>query len=114
MTVTAYCSCGKCCGWRRNWYARPVYSYGAQAGKPKAVGVCADGTKARGGTIAADTAHYAFGTRMYVPGYGYGTVHDRGGKIKGPARIDLFFSSHREALRWGRQQLDVVVLEPHD
>jgi hypothetical protein len=41
------------------------------------------------GTIAADTKYYPFGTRMYVPGWGWGMVTDRGSAIKGPDRIDL-------------------------
>lgn len=63
----------------------------------------------RDGTIAADTNYFHFGTRMHVPGYGWGTVEDRGGKIKGPTRIDLYFDSHSEALRWGRKKLPVVI-----
>ena len=63
----------------------------------------------RDGTIAADTAYYSFGTRMYVPGYGWGTVLDRGSAIKGPDRIDLFYESHREALQWGRRRLQVRI-----
>ncbi|KXK38969.1 MAG: Cell wall-binding protein YocH precursor [Candidatus Hinthialibacteria bacterium OLB16] len=64
------------------------------------------------GTIAADTDHYPFGTRMYVPGYGWGVVEDRGSAIKGPDRIDLYMSSHGEALHWGRQQVVVEVQLP--
>jgi len=64
----------------------------------------------RDGTIAADTRYYPFGTRMYVPGYGYGVVEDRGGAIKGPKRLDLFFSSHSDALQWGRQHVNVTIL----
>jgi len=64
------------------------------------------------GTIAADTKYYPFGTRMYVPGWGWGVVADRGGAVKGPGRIDLFFSSHRDALEWGRQRLDVEIIRP--
>lgn len=63
----------------------------------------------RDGTIAADTRHYPFGTRMYVPGYGWGVVADRGSAIKGPHRIDLYFESHREALGWGRKKLKVQI-----
>ena len=63
----------------------------------------------RDGTIAADTTHYPFGTRMYVPGYGWGVVTDRGSAIKGPDRIDLFFSSHDEALVWGRKKVEVRI-----
>ena len=61
------------------------------------------------GTIAADTAYYSFGTRMYVPGYGWGVVEDRGGAIKGPRRLDLYFDSHGKALQWGRRQVKVEI-----
>ena len=61
------------------------------------------------GTIAADTKYYPFGTRMKVPGYGWGTVTDRGGAIKGPDRIDLFFNSHQDALEWGRRKVKVQI-----
>lgn len=63
------------------------------------------------GTIAADTKYYPFGTRMHVPGYGWGVVRDRGGAIKGPNRIDLFFHSHNDALKWGRKKV-MVTIEP--
>lgn len=102
MVTTGYCPCGKCCGWKRNWYLRPVYAYGPLKGKPKKVGITASGTNARKGTIAADTRRYPFGTIMYIEGYGYGRVEDRGGAIKGN-HIDLFFRSHRQALEWGKQ-----------
>ncbi len=61
------------------------------------------------GTIAADTRYYPFGTRMYVPGWGWGRVEDRGGAIKGPTRIDLYFDSHQAALQWGRRKLPVRI-----
>ena len=63
------------------------------------------------GTIAADTRYYPFGTRMYVPGYGYGVVEDRGSAIKGPRRLDVFYRDHQEALDWGRKELEVRILE---
>jgi 3D (Asp-Asp-Asp) domain-containing protein len=64
---------------------------------------------AHDGTIAADTRYYPFGTRMHIPGYGYGIVEDRGGAIKGADRLDLYFDSHRDALRWGRRRVEVQV-----
>ncbi len=64
------------------------------------------------GTIAADTRYYPFGTRMYVSGYGWGTVEDRGGAIKGANRIDLYFNSHSTARKWGRKRLRVTVERP--
>ena len=72
------------------------------------MGITASGRRARVGTIAADTRRYPFGTVMYVPGYGYGRVEDRGGAIKG-SKIDLYFRSHRQAKKWGRQQVEVEV-----
>ncbi len=64
------------------------------------------------GTIAADTKYYPFGTRMYVPGWGWGVVEDRGSTIKGPDRIDLYFDSHSEALQWGRRRLPIRIQKP--
>ena len=107
MEITAYCPCKKCCGWHRNWRGKPM----TNGGYPKKVGITASGVKAKPGTIAADTTKYPFGTGMYVPGYGYGTVEDRGGAIKGE-RIDLFFKKHREALEWGRVKADVHIWLP--
>ena len=110
MKVTGYCKCGECCGWHRNWFFRPVFSAGANKGKRKPVGVTASGTRAKPGTVAADTSRYPFGTVMYIPGYGYGRVEDRGGKVKGE-HIDLYFRSHRQALNWGVKNLRVKVWE---
>ena len=103
LTVTGYCECKICCGWKRNWRFQPVYAYGPSAGKPKKIGITASGTKAVKGTIAADTKIFPYGTIIQVPGYGIGRVEDIGGAIKG-RHIDLFFNSHKEALEWGRQK----------
>lgn len=108
LRVTGYCKCGECCGWHRTWYGLPVYSSGPNKGKRKIVGQTASGTRARPGTIAADTKLYPFGTVMYVPGYGYGRVEDRGGKVKGQ-HIDLYFRSHRRARNWGSKKLRVKI-----
>jgi len=64
---------------------------------------------ARDGTVAADTRYYRFGTRLYIPGYGYGVVEDRGGAIKGPRRLDIYYNSHRRALQWGRKVVPVEI-----
>lgn len=112
MTVTAYCNCEKCTGWRRNLFPpfQPVFTSGPLKGKLKRVGITASGTWTRKGTIAADTTRYPFGTRMYVPGYGWGTVEDVGSAIKGD-RLDVWFSSHKRALEWGRKVLEVTVID---
>ena len=111
LEVTGYCHCGSCCGWKRNWFGRPVYTYGRNKGQRKDVGLTASGGMVRPGTIAADTRVFPFGTIMYVPGYGYGMVEDRGGAIKGQ-KIDLYFRTHQQALEWWRQHKQVKVWFP--
>ena len=111
METTAYCACKACCGWKRKYgccLAPAVYASGPNRGERKKVGITADGSKAKNGTIAADTRLYPFGTIMHVPGYGWGEVHDKGSAIKGN-RLDLFFSSHKKALEWGRRKVKVKV-----
>ena len=112
IETTAYCSCGICCDWRLNWLGRPVHASGKNRGKPKAVGITASGKKAKPGTLAADTRYYPMGTIIYIPGYGYGIVEDRGGDIKGRRRLDLYHNTHKEAQRWGRRKLECVVFPP--
>ncbi len=111
LVTTAYCPCRECCSWTRNWYGKAVISSGPNKGKAKAVGITANGSKARYGTIAADTSVFPFGTVMYIPGYGYGIVEDRGGDIKG-YHIDLYYSSHQTAKEWGKVKKDVKVWMP--
>lgn len=109
IETTAYCPCGSCCGWKLDKYGRPVISEGRQRGKPKAVGITASGTRAHPGTLAADARYYPFGTVIYIPGYGYGVVEDRGGDIRGRRRLDLYFNTHKEARAWGRKKIQTVV-----
>lgn len=109
VETTAYCPCGICCSWKRDKLGRPVISEGRGRGKPKAVGITASGKKAKPGTLAADTRYYPMGTVIYIPGYGYGVVEDRGGDIKGRHRLDLFYNTHKEARNWGRKKVQTVV-----
>lgn len=113
MEVTGYCNCGECCNWTRGWLGlgQPVVENGPNAGRPKAVGVTASGSRAAHGTIAADTSVVPLGTVVYVPGYGYGRVEDRGGAIRGN-RLDLWFPTHEEAQQWGRRRMNVRVWRP--
>lgn len=113
MEVTGYCNCGICCSWEYPWYSvhglfgSPVISKGPNKGKPKVVGQTARGTRAAYGTIAADPS-LPFGTILYIPGYGYGRVEDRGGAIKGD-KLDLWFPSHALAKKWGRKKVAVRI-----
>jgi len=112
MLVTGYDAGKKSTGSKRKWglfFMPPVYAYGPNEGKRKEVGVTADGTKAKKGVIAADITRYPYGTRMYVPGYGWGEVHDIGTAIKGD-HIDLFFPSEEEAKKWGKKYLKVTII----
>lgn len=111
LLITAYCQCQQCCGWERTWFGRAVYSSGPAKGKPKRVGITASGTKAKKGTIAADLSLYPFRTIMHVPDYGYGRVEDCGRGIKG-RHIEVFFSSHKKALEWGKQTREVNIWLP--
>ncbi|MBC8106486.1 MAG: 3D domain-containing protein [Anaerolineae bacterium] len=97
MQVTAYCPCKKCCG-------------------PNAQGITASGKDISyndGRFVAADTRNLPFGTKLVIPGY-HNTlpveVIDRGGAIKGD-KLDVFFPTHEEALQWGRQTIEVQVIE---
>lgn len=84
FTVTAYCPCEKCCGAYANGYT-------------------ATGEKAtQGVTIAADPDVLPMGTEIELDGHTY-TVQDTGGAIAGN-RLDLYFDSHEDALRWGVQE----------
>ena len=87
--VTAYCGCTKCCG--------------------KATGKTASGTQAAAGRTIAASSQYAFGTKIEIEGYGTYTVEDRGGAIQGN-KIDMYFSSHKEALNFGKKTLSIRVI----
>lgn len=78
--VTAYCPCRVCCG-------------------PRACGVTASGRPAAGKLFAAPP-EVPFGTRLYVPGYGWATCADRGGAIQG-RRLDVLMPTHQAAKDWG-------------
>jgi 3D (Asp-Asp-Asp) domain-containing protein len=96
MEVTAYCPCTKCCG-------------------PKAQGITASGKRVSynaGRFVAADRS-MKFGTKLVIPGYHNAQpveVLDRGGAIKGN-KLDVFFATHKEALKWGRQHVMVTVVD---
>jgi len=62
------------------------------------------------GAVAVDPSVIRLGTRLYVEGYGYAKALDIGSAIKGN-RIDLFFDTEKEAIKWGRRTVKVYVLE---
>lgn len=71
----------------------------------------ASGTLPKVGTIAASN-RFDYGQKIYVPGYGLGTVEDRGGAIIGN-KLDIVFDSYKDAIEWGRQTKNVLVINGH-
>lgn len=90
FTATFYDNCIKCCG--------------------KTTGRTAMGTIATAGRTVAMSSSYKFGTKIQIKGMGTYVVEDRGGAIQGN-RIDIFVSSHAEALRMGRKTVYLKVVQ---
>lgn len=88
FTLTAYCPCKHCSG---KW------------GNDTAIGVKAK----QGRTIAVDPDVIKLGTVVRIDGVGVFMAEDTGGSIKGN-RIDIYFESHEEALRFGVQERKVT------
>ncbi|MGM9925533.1 MAG: 3D domain-containing protein [Bacillus sp. (in: firmicutes)] len=62
-------------------------------------------------TIAADLSVYPLGTILWIPGYGYGVVADKGGAIKGN-RLDLYYETVADVYNeWGKKELEVYVVQ---
>ena len=99
--ATAYCACKSCCG---KSPSHPAY------------GITAMGTKAAHGTVAVDPRVISLGSKLYIEGigstydYGYSQALDTGRAIKGN-KIDLYFESHSEALKWGKKKVRVYILD---
>lgn len=102
FTLTAYCSCSKCCG---KWAdKRPVDEDGNE------IVVGATGERLFPDySIAVDPKIIPYGTVVEINGHEY-KAQDCGGGIKGN-RIDVYFSDHQEALKFGKQKADVYIKE---
>lgn len=95
---------------------KKVITMQATAYDPSAGSKTAMGTRARVGAVAVDPRVIPLGSKLYIESmdgfasYGYATAEDTGGAIKGN-RIDLFYNSNAEALRFGRRNVKVYVLD---
>lgn len=99
--LTAYCSCQKCCG--KYALNRPTDEYG------NPIVYTASGAIAQVGvTIAVDPRIIPYGSSVKINGHIY-IAQDTGGAIKGN-RIDVYFSNHQEALKFGVQYAEVFIL----
>ena len=82
--VTGYCSCTICCGEKEERLTKSETV-------PRA-----------SHTVAADLSVIPLGTRIVIDDVVY-TVEDTGKAVEG-MRLDIFFDSHEEAVRYGRKE----------
>lgn len=65
-------------------------------------------------TVAADLNVFPIGTILFIPGYGYGVVADKGGAIKGN-KVDLYYETVEDVYeKWGKKKVEVYVVEKGD
>ncbi|NPV52336.1 MAG: 3D domain-containing protein [Firmicutes bacterium] len=97
VTATAYDACPRCTG---------------KGEEHPAFGVTAAGHLARvDHTIAVDPDVIPLGTWVYIEGMGIYRAEDTGSAIKGH-RIDIFMSTHEEALKFGIRELNIWQVRP--
>lgn len=70
--------------------------------------ITASGQRVEVGVTAAAEPGIPFGTRLYIPGYGFRIVQDRGRAIT-HGRLDIAVDSRKEAFRLGRRQVQVYM-----
>jgi hypothetical protein len=87
--ITAYCACSICCHDQLNLTAA--------GNRPTA-----------GRTIAAPRAVH-LGSSVIIGGHTY-TVEDRTAK-KFDGRFDIFVRTHKEAVRFGKREMNVTILK---
>jgi len=72
-------------------------------------GLTATGTRPKEGrTVAVDPRVIPYGSKIFIPGYGWRVAEDTGGKIKGN-RIDIYFESRKRALQFGVKRMKILV-----
>jgi 3D (Asp-Asp-Asp) domain-containing protein len=85
-----------------------VYATWYTAASSGGSGTTATGTGVYKGIVAVDPRVIPLGTRMYIPGYGYGVAADTGGAIRGNI-IDLGYGPG-DAMDWRPRTLDICIL----
>lgn len=90
-------------------YSPNAESTGKSAGDSQ-YKVTASGNKVQEGISAACPRSIKFGTRIYIEGYGYRTCDDRGSAI-GQNRLDLYFESTINAIKFGVKRLKVTIYD---
>lgn len=90
-TVTGYCACARCCG---VW----------------AGGKTSNGSKPQQGVTVAASRSIPMGTRVRIQGVGVRVVQDRLA-VRYDNRVDVFFASHADAIKFGKRNLRVEVIK---
>ena len=94
-------------------YTAGVESTGKSKGHPE-YGITYSGVKVKRdlfSTVAADLHVFPIGTILFIPGYGYGVVADKGGAIKGN-ELDLYYETVDDVYnKWGKKKLDIYVVQ---
>lgn len=86
--ITAYCACTNCCG-------------------AHATGLTAAGQRPVQGITIAGPRAFPLGTKVSIAGHSY-IVQDRTAK-RFDGRWDIYFASHKEALKFGKQTNNITV-----
>jgi len=90
-------------------------SCGKLPGEP-GYGITYSGTQARPGVIAVDPRIIPLGSKVYVEStdgrsdYGFAIAEDTGSAIRGN-RVDLFIGDRSTALRYGRRNVKIYIIE---
>jgi len=91
-TITAYCACTKCCG-------------------PKAADITASEKAPIAGITIAVPRSIPLGSRITIGAHAY-IAQDRTAR-RFDGRFDIYFATHKEALRFGKQTNKVTIIT-HD
>lgn len=99
FTITAYCGCPTCCG---TWSSDTPMT---ASGEPAQEGI----------TVAADWTTLPAGTEIEIDGLGTYIVQDKPAEWiveKYDGRIiDVYFENHEDALKFGKQKIEVYKVE---
>jgi 3D (Asp-Asp-Asp) domain-containing protein len=72
-------------------------------------GFTARGTRTQLGTVAVDPRVIPMGSKLYIPGYGWGRAVDTGGAIQG-RKIDVWLPTLSQCLQWGVRDVTITVV----
>ncbi len=94
-------------------YTAGIESTGKSVGHPE-YGITFSGVKVKRdlfSTVAADLNVFPIGTILFIPGYGYGVVADKGGAIKGN-ELDLYYETVEDVYKqWGKKKVEVYMVQ---